>query len=65
MTRASGSQASRWPLFIVLLGMSFLLFSGWSLHKAVTEVSPPLVDGKAPHRSSTSLKGPDPGGSGR
>ena len=65
MSRFPGHSARRWPLFIVLLGMSFLIFSGWSLHKAVTEVSPALLDGKAPHRSSTPLKGADRGGSGR
>jgi hypothetical protein len=41
-----------WPLLILLLIGSFLVFSTWSVRRAASEVSPPLSAVDAAHKRS-------------
>jgi hypothetical protein len=54
MTMTELSLKHRWPIAIAVLGIAFVLLTAWSVYKASTQVSSPVMR----HDQSTA-KAPD------
>lgn len=39
-------SANLWPGLVVLLGVSFLVLTGWSVYRSATQVSPEVETGR-------------------